>query len=382
MGHMTSMGQALCGKIKLRNSVISISILLTTLYFLFSSYSARGCSSAQEHREPTTTVLAFGHDRLHGEVGAPKNMSSATNTATCMESKTLEAEPSIEKDSFSIRVDRWLNNAEVFVTCPEFAASSPLVTSGSFFPNVLHRIWECRDLPPRYASSLSSWNLNSSNMVVLLWTEKLRKEYISKILGLEKLALYNRLKPGSYRADLFKYIVMHYIGGIYSDMDSNLLIHLNNVEFLREETTMAIDLSPTRLLPGAFLMAPPKQPVFVCAMGEVFDHSKERTYFGPDISGSLDVSGPGVLGECVRHMLGKDEAKFSPGKEHLATMKFRLLHSYLRGDGVHTVQLEEGIDFISLQPGGQSYDRQVSLECDPGEHYSTLYSIQQVYRPD
>ena len=60
----------------------------------------------------------------------------------------------------------------------------------------------------------------------------------------------------------------------------------------------------------------------------------------------------------------------------------RLLHSYLRGDGVHTVQLEEGIDFISLQPGGQSYDRQVSLECDPGEHYSTLYSNQQVYRPD
>lgn len=296
---------------------------------------------------------------------------------SCELSNLLETEPPQRSANISVRVDRWIRNANAVLSCPHHAA---IMSSSSLtVPDVIHRIWECDEIPGRYEPSLKSWEENAPGMVILLWTEKLRKEFVSKHLGTEKLMLYERLVPGSYRADLFKYIIMYHVGGIYSDLDSYLLVNFSNLKFLREGTTLAIDLDPRRLLPGAILMAPREEAVFVCAMGEVFDHSYQRTYFGSDLSGSLDVSGPGVLGECVRHMLGRDTISFRPGNEGLANMKFRLLHAHLE-DGIHTIELEGGVDIVSLQHGGQSYDRQVSSRCDPGEHYSALYSKNKVYR--
>ena len=130
-------------------------------------------------------------------------------------------------------------------------------------------------------------------------------------------------------------------------------------------------------------MSPPKQSIFVCAMGEVFDHSKKRKYFGSEQSASLDVTGPGVLGECLRHVLGDDDAVFRPGILQLATLNFHLLRSVLRAsDRKHIVELAPGETLIELLQGGVAYEKQESTPCQPGEHYSTLYMSKNVYRAD
>lgn len=306
-------------------------------------------------------------------------MELSARDATC-NSSALISDPAISFETNSTRVYRWVRNAQTFIDCPEAIHT---IVPRLAIPKVLHRIWECDELPARYDKPLDSWGQNATGMVVFLWTGQLREKFILKYLGSEKLTLYNRLVPGSYRADLFKYIVLHYIGGIYSDLDVTLLLNLEGLDQLFEGTTISIDLHPARLLPGAIVIAPPKQLVFVCAMGEVFDHSKKRMYFGSDASASLDVTGPGVLGECVRHILGEDDALFEPGVQELATVHFRFLRSSLRpSDGVHAVELYSGVQLVELQSGGVPYERQVSPACDPGEHYSTLYGSANVYRDD
>ena len=278
----------------------------------------------------------------------------------------------------STRQQRWVNNSEALLACPPLAFE--LKRSGNV-PRVLHRIWECSSIPDRYSAPLFSWESRTSGFVVFLWTNELRQRFILEYLGERELMLYNRLIPGSYRADLFKYIVSHFIGGIYSDLDATLLVDLDTF-FNYTGITVAIDLHPSRLLPGALLITPPGHMLFLCAMGEVFDHSENKKYFGDNADGSLDVTGPGVLGECVRHVLGKDELLFDPGIQQLSSFSVRLLKSFMTPDGAHTVQFDDhsgARDVIVLQPGGRAYAEERRPECAPGEHYSSLYNKKQIY---
>ena len=221
----------------------------------------------------------------------------------------------------------------------------------------------------------------SEKVFNFLWTESHRQTFIQQHLGLDKLELYKHLVPGAYRADLFKYVVMYYIGGIYSDVDAFLKLNLSIQDgVFSTGATMAIDSNPRKLLPGALLISPPANPLFICAIGEVLDHSSNRYYPGEDPSSSLDVSGPGVLGECVRHLLGQDVLSFVPGELRLGSLIVRLLSSHvMEGGQGHTVETANGSEVIRLMPGGAQYPRQVSPDCDPGEHYSVLFSRKQIY---
>lgn len=59
---------------------------------------------------------------------------------------------------------------------------------------------------------------------------------------------------------------------------------------------------------------------------------------GKCIEIDLDVSGPGVLGECVCHILGHDELDFITGTIGFGPIQFRSLRSVLR-ERRHVVQL-------------------------------------------
>jgi hypothetical protein len=170
---------------------------------------------------------------------------------------------------------------------------------------------------------------------------------------------------------------MYHIGGIYSDIDSALHVSLTDMHYLFRGVTAAVDLDISRLLNGAILMAPPNNCLFRCALGEVFDHSDRREEFESD----LDVSGPGVLGECLRHIVGRDSITFDQRNvDELDVLGFRLFKSELLNDKQHTVRLNNGSILVSLPPGGAEYDKQVEADCDPGEHYSVIHRRKGVYR--
>lgn len=270
----------------------------------------------------------------------------------------------------------WETNAIELTSCPELFSSLTQYPVERAVPPLIHRVWECADIPKRYEEDIMSWIDNAAGMFVFLWTSEVRKTFINKTLGPGNLELYNRLLPGAYRADLFRYVVMYHLGGVYSDVDAHLHMKLSNIGYLFNGTTLAIDIDAKRLLNGAILMSARKQAIFLCAMGEVFDHSAHRLYFDSD----LDISGPGILGECLRHILGKDDMIYDQkSAAEIRSLGIRLLKSEFSGDGRHVVNLNETRVLISLTPGGEAYDRTVRVECDPGEHYSVLFREKRVY---
>jgi len=280
------------------------------------------------------------------------------------------------RESLKGKLLTWETNANEITHCPDMLSSLSQYASARDVPPLLHRIWECADIPERYEKDIMSWIDKADGMFVVLWTRKVRETFINKTLGPGHLDLYSRLLPGAYRADLFRYIIMYYFGGVYSDVDAQLHLSLRSVGHLLNGITLAVDIDAKRLLNGAILMSAQKQAIFLCAMGEVFDHSEHRLYFDSD----LDISGPGILGECLRHILGKDDMIYDQKTAiEISSLGFHLLKSKFSDDGRHVVTLNDTHVFISLQPGGEAYDRTVRGECDPGEHYSVMYREKRVY---
>ena len=291
----------------------------------------------------------------------------------CNSTKRMRIESKdFDGEDLRTRTERWVENAEFLADCSHsWEGFEPENISP-----VVHRIWECAEIPKGYTKGFESWLNNTHGKFFVLWTRRTRERYIERTLGTKRLNLYRRLVPGAFRADLFRYIVLYHVGGIYSDVDTTLHMNLEEVAHLSHGVTVAIDLDRSRLLNGAILITPPRNALFFCAMGEVFHHSERRTHFTSD----LDISGPGVLGECLRHIMGTDDKDFSQDfVEELSKLGFHLLHSELLS-GTHLVKLDDGNTLVSVEHGGSPYDRRVSEECDPGEHYSKLHSRREVYR--
>lgn len=292
----------------------------------------------------------------------------------CNSTRRLVVEPKGFDEDVPTRTRRWVENAEFFTDCPCEARSFDL----EHISPIVHRIWECDEIPSDFTIAVESWVNNTSGKFFVLWTRETRRRYIERTLGKVRLELYLRLVPGAFRADLFRYIVLYHLGGVYSDVDTTLHLNPEGVTRFSKGVTVAIDINKSRLLNGAILITPPNHPLFFCAIGEVFHHSERRTHFKSD----LDVSGPGVLGECLRHIVGRDDEEFSQEfVEELDASEFHLLHSEVLS-GEHFVRLHDGTTFVSVVHGGKPYDRNVSEECDPGEHYSVLHKKGTVYREE
>jgi hypothetical protein len=356
-----------------RKRIFCLSCILITTVVVLKVFLHERSEIKQQLDSSTSPERSETKQRLDSST-PPEQVSSHNFDVACSSSLVLNP-PYPDVLNLTARAKVWENNARALLDCPELSLKAKQVNSFPF----LHRIWECAEVPEVYASSIESWNENLENAYAFLWTEDLRQKYVSQRLGSNATSYYKRLVPGAYRADLFKYVIMYFVGGIYSDLDSTLKQKLSALNLLKSGTTLSIDLDGPRLLPGAIMISSPGNPIFKCAIGEVLDHSAKRVYF--EHGSDLDISGPGVLGECLRHIMGQDDLDFRASVQQLESEGYRLLKS-LMVNGTHTIELRDRSTLISLQRGGKTYDKALRPECEAGEHYSSLYAKKQIYLED
>ena len=109
-------------------------------------------------------------------------------------------------------------------------------------------------------------------------------------------------------------------------------------------------------------------------MGEIFDHIRIREY----PTSMLDITGPGVFGECWKHINGIDDAALKLKSYDNFLYPATILDSKTV-NGVHIV-LDGEKHIVSLGQGGIGYpDEEYSDECKPTEHYSHYFRERSVY---
>ena len=132
------------------------------------------------------------------------------------------------------------------------------------------------------------------------YDENSSRKFILEHFGERYLKAYNKLIPGAYKADFFRYCYMYIKGGVYIDINKKLLVPLDNIIKPDTELVLIVD-RPDCCIYQAFIASIPNNPLFkLCA--EKCVENIETNYYGKDC---LDPTGPRMMGKVFYSLYGK-----------------------------------------------------------------------------
>ena len=86
-------------------------------------------------------------------------------------------------------------------------------------PKILIQTWKTKKLPKEFKDWVLTWKKNNPDFTYLFFDDKDCFRFIYKRYP-EYLDLYESLSAIE-RADIFRYLALHYYGGVYADIDTN-----------------------------------------------------------------------------------------------------------------------------------------------------------------
>jgi hypothetical protein len=89
-------------------------------------------------------------------------------------------------------------------------------------PKIIHQIWNTEIIPADWQEFVLSWHRHHPDWQYYLWSASARKAYIAKNLP-GYLKTYNRFRRNVQKADIFRYIILEQMGGLYADLDMECL---------------------------------------------------------------------------------------------------------------------------------------------------------------
>ena len=131
------------------------------------------------------------------------------------------------------------------------------------------------------------------------------------------LDAYNRLRPGAFKADLWRLCILHYYGGIYIDAFATPFISID--EMMKGVFSESDDspkfvaaLDPSFCGSGihnGFILASRGHPFILECIHQIIHNVKTKNY-GDSV---LDTTGPSRLRKAVAKVLGVEDLKPHPG---------------------------------------------------------------------
>ena len=132
------------------------------------------------------------------------------------------------------------------------------------------------------------------------YNESNSRNFISRYFGERYARAYDKVIPGAYKADFFRYCYIYINGGVYIDINKKLLVPLDNIIKPETELFLVVD-RPKCCIYQAFLASIPRHPLFKMCIDKCVENI-ETNYYGED---SLDPTGPRMMGRVFYELYGE-----------------------------------------------------------------------------
>lgn len=188
------------------------------------------------------------------------------------------------------------------------------VPIGTIIPKIIHQTFGTRELPEALRQNVTALQEKNPGWEHRFYDDKAVEAFILSQYGDEVLAAYLRIDPtyGAARADLFRYLVIYKIGGIYLDIKSSFSCPIDEVihgdeEFIasqwsnqKGERYEGFGLKPqVAQFPGGELqqwhvIAAPGHPFLHAVLVAIFEgiHSYRPWLHGTGKVGVMRLTGP------------------------------------------------------------------------------------------
>ena len=178
----------------------------------------------------------------------------------------------------------------------------------SVIPLNIYLTWGTKKLPEKMQENVDRMKKINSEFNVQLYDDNDCRDFIQNNFPEDIFTAFDTLKPGAYKADLWRLCILYINGGIYADIKLNCI---NNFKFiaLTEKEHFTIDMSGNWKkgeigLYNALLVAKPKNILFLRCINKISENVKNKYYGFSD----LYPTGPGLLGEEYVKMLRENES--------------------------------------------------------------------------
>ena len=203
-------------------------------------------------------------------------------------------------------------------------------------PKRVMQTWEHKRLNPEFQAIVDTWKTHNPHYQFVLMDAEEREEFIRAHFERAITRAYQRIVPGAYKSDLFRYCYLWVNGGVYADVDTLCLGSLDDFLIPGAELVVPIDLNlganeGTHNLACGFIAAAPRHPAMMRCIQKIVRNVETGTVPGS----KLDFSGPGILGRAVNECLNRDETASFVGNEGL--------HAPAK---IHFLKFEPGTEFV------------------------------------
>lgn len=166
----------------------------------------------------------------------------------------------------------------------------------------------------QYTLCYEAW-VDMNPNAVLHWYNNADCDYfMARYMPRDVCAAYSTLKPGAFKADLFRLCVLHQWGGVYVDDKAVPLMSLDDIaaragltnESLRQGHPYFVSVRDGDYFQhgvhNGFIMASAGHPFLLAAIRRIVRNVEGRKY----LSSPFDVTGPGCLKHAVNACMGRD----------------------------------------------------------------------------
>jgi len=200
-----------------------------------------------------------------------------------------------------------------------------------------------------------------------------RREFIEDNFEVNVLYAYDKLVPGAFKADLFRYCFLYIRGGVYIDSGMVSIRPLRTLIDSDDELIVPEDDGRERMCNG-FICSVPGHIVFEQAIERIVANV-ECEYYG---SSALDVTGPNLMGSIFDRTYGKKVKDGMPIYPGVKIIRYTSSLSLTGSNCAATGTIFHGPYAIFDTKYDDYYrDRQWYLKT---EQYDTYWQLRQLYR--
>ena len=220
-------------------------------------------------------------------------------------------------------------------------------------PANIFQTWQSKQLPISMFYTIQKIKKNNPNFKHYLYDDNDCRVFIKNNFNSDVLNAYDRLIPGAYKADLWRYCVLYINGGIYMDIKYSPINNFKLVNLLEKEHWV-LDIGGNGIY-NALLVCKAGNEILLKAINDIVINVKNK-YYGNNY---LEPTGPGLLAKYFN----KEEKK-----------NFDMKHSTLGSNDYDKIISFNGHNILQCYPG-YFKDRQLSSK----KHYSELWKKQKIY---
>lgn len=236
----------------------------------------------------------------------------------------------------------------------------------NLIPRTIYQTWKSKDMPPEIKNVVDQLKKDNPEFTYLLFDDDDMRNFISENFDKEVVEAYDKLIPGAYRADLWRYCVLYKNGGVYMDIK---IKPINGFKFKKltdtgkEYFTKDLDYSGSGIYNG-LIICKANNPILKKAIDDVVKNVQNKFYG----NSMLEPTGP----QLMKKYFTEDEVKE-------LDLYLNVEYTLLRGGRyniVHNIK-HQGWDKPILEWDVLSYSKQKSLS----PHYSVLWQQRAIYKP-